>query len=290
MKTQSCGLGPADSRVSQMFAGPVCLGWTDQSGMWGGEEMVDISENLACSGLLAIFPIWGCSSFQKSWQELMVCPESRIWSRSKLCEEQLSCSPSQARGRLQPVQTMTPRPWPWLSLSCPTQDAPADRWFTGQGVLGQGEQGWSSLLGGKSSALHGRDSNGPSTSQGMQSCHCRGLWCSLPGRMGVTRLQSVLTSQSFPVFLGEGWLSCTDWLQLWMQGYIQLRVILSIVRALGAQKGFSTPRQHREVKESWIRKGCELCWKTRQRSGHRFWGRPNIWRDKEIRNNDEVAA
>lgn len=153
MKTQSCGLGPADSRVSQMFAGPVCLGWTDQSGMWGGEEMVDISENLACSGLLAIFPIWGCSSFQKSWQELMVCPESRIWSRSKLCEEQLSCSPSQARGRLQPVQTMTPRPWPWLSLSCPTQDAPADRWFTGQGVLGQGEQGWSSLPGGKSSAL-----------------------------------------------------------------------------------------------------------------------------------------
>lgn len=40
-----------------MFAGPVYLDWLYQFGMCGGEEMVDISENVAYSGLLAIFSI-----------------------------------------------------------------------------------------------------------------------------------------------------------------------------------------------------------------------------------------
>lgn len=124
-----------------MFAGPVCLCWVYQPGLCGGEEMLDISENLACSGLLTIFPIWGCSSFQKSWWELMVCPESRIWNRPKLCEEQLSFSSSWASGRLQPVLPMTPRPWP-LAMPRPSPCRmlllTAD--LQGRGCCRQGEQ------------------------------------------------------------------------------------------------------------------------------------------------------
>lgn len=64
--TKHCGLGPSDACVNQMFAGPVYLDWMYQFGMCGGEETVDISENVACSALLPIFSIWGCLPFQKS--------------------------------------------------------------------------------------------------------------------------------------------------------------------------------------------------------------------------------
>lgn len=160
----------------------------------------------------------------------------------------------------------------------------------------QGEQGCSSLPGGKSSALHGRDRECPHHqprhaelslpmfvvasarhSGYHQIPECPHLWefpC-IPGGGLVTlhRLTAGVGAGLYPT-----WVTFT------------LRDILSIVKALEAQKGFSTPRQHGEVNWCWIQKGCELCWKTRQRLVHNFWGRAIIWMGKEIRNNNEVAA
>lgn len=154
-----------------------------------------------------------------------------------------------------------------ILLSLPSmQDALADRWFTRQRVLQAGqEQWWSSLPGGKSTALHRRDSgNVSSASQGMQSCHCRCLWWHLPGISGCHQIPECPHLSEFPYIPGGGLVTlhrvtadvgAVLYPTLWVT--FTLRDILSIVRALGAEKGlFYTQAAQR----SWPVLNLERLW------------------------------